>query len=82
MGLGNGTLTMRGNKGLFLGDDGSEVIKRHAWFRGVDWESGSFLPFSSSCSSSPLSFHFCSFSFLGRHSELCVAPLQQGLPGS
>jgi len=45
--LGNGTLTMRGKRGLPLGDDGSEVIKRHPWFRGVDWESTScscFLP--------------------------------------
>ena len=39
MGVGQGTLTMRGKRGL--GDDGSEVIKRHPWFRGVDWESKS-----------------------------------------
>jgi hypothetical protein len=40
--MGTGTLTMRGKRGL--GDDGSEAVKRHAWFRGVDWESqSSFL---------------------------------------
>jgi hypothetical protein len=44
MGIGQGTLTMRGKKGL--GDDGSEGVKRHPWFKGVDWESESpFLPF-------------------------------------
>jgi hypothetical protein len=40
MGIGQGTLTMRGKRGL--GDDGSEGVKRHPWFRGVDWESKSF----------------------------------------
>jgi len=39
MGIGQGTLTMRGKRGL--GDDGSEGIKRHPWFKGVDWESKS-----------------------------------------
>jgi len=39
MGVGQGTLTMRGKRGL--GDDGSEVIKRHSWFKGIDWESKS-----------------------------------------
>jgi hypothetical protein len=39
MGVGQGTLTMRGKGGL--GDDGSEGIKRHSWFKGVDWESKS-----------------------------------------
>ena len=39
MGVGQGTLTMRGKRGL--GDDGSESVKRHPWFRGVDWESKS-----------------------------------------
>jgi hypothetical protein len=39
MGMGQGTLTMRGKRGL--GDDGSEGIKRHSWFKGVDWESKS-----------------------------------------
>jgi protein-serine/threonine kinase len=39
VGMGHGTLTMRGKRGL--GDDGSEGIKRHSWFRGVDWESKS-----------------------------------------
>jgi hypothetical protein len=38
-----GTLTMRGKRGL--GDDGSEAVKRHPWFRGVDWDSTS-SPFS------------------------------------
>jgi len=42
MGVGQGTLTMRGKRGL--GDDGSEVIKRHSWFKGVDWES-KFTPY-------------------------------------
>ena len=40
MGIGQGTLTMRGKRGL--GDDGSEGIKRHPWFKGVDWESKCF----------------------------------------
>jgi hypothetical protein len=39
MGVSQGTLTMRGKRGL--GDDGSEGIKRHSWFKGVDWESKS-----------------------------------------
>jgi hypothetical protein len=41
MGTGRGTLTMRGKRGL--GDDGSEVVKRHPWFKGVDWESEFFV---------------------------------------
>jgi hypothetical protein len=44
--MGQGTLTMRGKRGL--GDDGSEGIKRHSWFKGVDWESKSPI---SNCSS-------------------------------
>jgi hypothetical protein len=34
-------LTLRGKRGL--GDDGSEVVKRHPWFKGVDWESEFFV---------------------------------------
>jgi hypothetical protein len=41
MGIGQGTLTMRGKRGL--GDDGSEGTKRHPWFKGVDWESKSLF---------------------------------------
>lgn len=31
--------TTRGKRGL--GDDGAEKIKRHAWFKGTDWDSES-----------------------------------------
>jgi len=41
MGIGNGTLTMRGKRGL--GDDGSQAVKRHPWFKGVDWDCTYFL---------------------------------------
>ena len=45
MGIGNGTLTMRGKRGL--GDDGSQAVKRHPWFRGIDWDCTSSLASSS-----------------------------------
>ena len=41
MGIGNGTLTMRGKRGL--GDDGSQAVKRHPWFSGMDWDCTYFL---------------------------------------